>query len=120
MKRAGKAWLPLMMSAAMAQSAYPISNRYPDINFVHRKTKQNHRQRCTTYTPDSPEVKAMTKQFWQRSDQLGKANYYCVCQSCGDSYQLGKEGEIASCANLASFIHKTLSRGSSNYGNKNG
>lgn len=55
--------------------------------------KHNQRQRCTTYTPDSPEVKAMTKQFWQRADQLGKANYYCVCQSCGDSYQLGKEGE---------------------------
>ncbi|EJL6764549.1 TPA: hypothetical protein ACMDTO_000154 [Vibrio cholerae] len=55
--------------------------------------KHNQRQRCTTYTPDSPEVKAMTKQFRQRADQLGKANYYCVCQSCGDSYQLGKEGE---------------------------
>ncbi|EGQ8491834.1 hypothetical protein GRR94_04090 [Vibrio cholerae] len=93
MKTAGKLGLPLMMAAAMSQSAYHISNRYPDINFVHRKTKHNQRQRCTTYTPDSPEVKAMTKQFWQRADQLGKANYYCVCQSCGDSYQLGKEGE---------------------------
>ncbi|EOW9127406.1 hypothetical protein ACN1T7_001722 [Vibrio cholerae] len=93
MKRAGKAWLPLIMAAAMAQSAHPISNRHPDINFVPRKTKHNQRQRCTTYTPDSPEVKAMTKQFWQRADQLGKANYYCVCQSCGDGYQLGKEGE---------------------------
>ncbi|GHW89955.1 hypothetical protein FXE84_17790 [Vibrio cholerae] len=62
-------------------------------NQTKKSKRKNQRQRCTTYTPDSPEVKAMTKQFWQRADQLGKANYYCVCQSCGDSYQLGKEGE---------------------------
>ncbi|HGS4994567.1 TPA: hypothetical protein ACMDP7_001718 [Vibrio cholerae] len=70
MKRAAKLGLPLMMATAMAQSVDHISNRYPDINFVPRKTKHNQRQRCNTYTPDSPEVKAMTKQFWQRADQL--------------------------------------------------
>lgn len=85
--------LPIIMAAAIGQSPLPISNRYPDINFVPRNTKHNHRQRCTTYTPGSPEVKVMTKQFWQRAVQKGKANYYCICDSCGDSYQLGKEGE---------------------------
>ncbi|EGQ8014071.1 hypothetical protein HFM15_002356 [Vibrio cholerae] len=41
-------------------------------NQTKKSKRKNQRQRCTTYTPYSPEVKAMTKQFWQRADQLGK------------------------------------------------
>lgn len=57
------------------------------------KTKPQSRQLRTYYTPDSPEVIDMTRRFWQRAVQLGKANYYCICDNCGDDYQLGKEGD---------------------------
>ncbi|MGC7852839.1 hypothetical protein ACP3W8_07400 [Vibrio anguillarum] len=49
-------------------------------NKEHRLIHENktHRQRCTKYTVDSQEVKAMTNRFWERAAQKGTASYYCT------------------------------------------
>lgn len=57
--------LPVLIAAA---AAFGITNRhpFPDINFRPIKAKCNQRQRCNDYSPESPEVVAMTKRFNQK------------------------------------------------------
>ncbi|NAX19031.1 MULTISPECIES: hypothetical protein [unclassified Vibrio] len=66
------------------------------------------RQRCTIYTPDSPEVKVMTKQFWERAAQKGTASYYCTCDNdhCEEVwFQIGREGETCRLCKVGKLHH---------------
>ncbi|MBF4291694.1 hypothetical protein, partial [Vibrio anguillarum] len=85
-------------------------------NKEHRLIHENktHRQRCTKYTVDSQEVKAMTNRFWERAAQKGTASYYCTCDNnhCDEHwFQMADLEKRADYARSESFTHKTLSRG---------
>lgn len=58
---------PLIAAMTVAGVANPQG--FPDIDFIPRKSKGNQRHRCNDYSPESPEVVEMTKQFNQKKKQ---------------------------------------------------
>lgn len=79
-------------------------------NKEHRLIHENktHRQRCTKYTVDSPEVKAMTNRFWERAAQKGTASYYCTCDNdhCEEVwFQIGRDGETCRLCKVGKLHH---------------